>query len=111
MLTIKVLGPGCPNCQKVEQIAKKAVATLSAAATCGCGSGVPVLRLMITGKNVEVVALPLLFEQFHREGKSPDQLMDSVKIYNAVPPDLEAAYGEAVRQAFGDYCSRQKGEA
>ncbi len=30
MLTIKVLGPGCANCQKVEQIAKKAVATLSA---------------------------------------------------------------------------------
>ncbi len=30
MLTIKVLGPGCANCQKVEQIAKKAAATLSA---------------------------------------------------------------------------------
>ncbi len=29
MLTIKVLGPGCQNCQKVEQIAKKVVTTLS----------------------------------------------------------------------------------
>lgn len=26
MLQIKVLGPGCPNCQKVEAAAKKAVA-------------------------------------------------------------------------------------
>lgn len=26
MLEIKVLGPGCPNCAKVEAIAKKAVA-------------------------------------------------------------------------------------
>lgn len=26
MLNIKVLGPGCANCQKVESIAKKAVA-------------------------------------------------------------------------------------
>jgi small redox-active disulfide protein 2 len=26
MLTIKVLGPGCPNCQRVEKLAKKAVA-------------------------------------------------------------------------------------
>ena len=25
MLTIKVLGPGCPNCKKVEAIAKQAV--------------------------------------------------------------------------------------
>jgi small redox-active disulfide protein 2 len=33
MLAIKVLGPGCSNCQKVEQIAKKAVATLSVDAT------------------------------------------------------------------------------
>ena len=29
MLIIKVLGPGCANCQKVEQIAKKVVTTLS----------------------------------------------------------------------------------
>ena len=30
MLTIKILGSGCPNCQKVEQLAKKVVATLDA---------------------------------------------------------------------------------
>ena len=29
MLTIKVLGPGCDNCRKVEQAARQAVATLS----------------------------------------------------------------------------------
>jgi small redox-active disulfide protein 2 len=28
MLRIKVLGPGCPNCQKVEAAAKSAVANL-----------------------------------------------------------------------------------
>ncbi len=28
MLNIKVLGPGCPNCEKVETAAKKAVAKL-----------------------------------------------------------------------------------
>jgi small redox-active disulfide protein 2 len=28
MLTIKVLGPGCANCQKVEATAKSAVASL-----------------------------------------------------------------------------------
>jgi small redox-active disulfide protein 2 len=29
MLTIKVLGPGCANCKRVEQIARKVVADLS----------------------------------------------------------------------------------
>lgn len=33
MLTIKVLGSGCSNCQKVEQITKKVVATLNVDAT------------------------------------------------------------------------------
>lgn len=29
MLTIKVLGPGCANCKRVEQIARQVVATLA----------------------------------------------------------------------------------
>ena len=33
MLDIKVLGPGCDNCKKVEALAKQAVANLGAEAT------------------------------------------------------------------------------
>ncbi len=33
MLSIKVLGPGCANCGKVEQIARRVVATLAIDAT------------------------------------------------------------------------------
>jgi len=33
MLTIKVLGSGCPNCKKVEMIAKQAAEMLSLEAT------------------------------------------------------------------------------
>jgi len=33
MLSIKVLGPGCANCEKVKVIAKQVVATLSIDAT------------------------------------------------------------------------------
>lgn len=29
MLAIKVLGPGCPNCKKVEEITRRAVAGLT----------------------------------------------------------------------------------
>ncbi len=29
MLTIKILGPGCANCRKLEQIARQAVASLA----------------------------------------------------------------------------------
>jgi small redox-active disulfide protein 2 len=33
MLTIKVLGPGCANCVKVENVARKAIGTLGIDAT------------------------------------------------------------------------------
>ncbi len=33
MLSIKVLGPGCANCAKVEQIARQVVQTLAVEAT------------------------------------------------------------------------------
>jgi len=33
MLSIKVLGPGCANCEKVEEVAERVVATLSIDAT------------------------------------------------------------------------------
>jgi len=33
MLTIKVLGPGCPNCHNVERVARKAVASINAEAS------------------------------------------------------------------------------
>ena len=47
-----------------------AAETAAVAATCGCASGIPVMRVKVAGKDVEVVALPLIFEQFRNDGKS-----------------------------------------
>jgi hypothetical protein len=72
-------------------------------ASCSCGSGIPVIRLKIGGKTVEVLALPLIFEQSRSDGKSPDELMNAVKIYNSIPAELEAAYREAILQSYAAY--------
>jgi len=72
-------------------------------ATCSCGSGIPVMRLMIAGKEREIVALPLIFEQFRRDGQRPDDLFDMVKIYNAIPKELEAEYRAAILRAYAEY--------
>lgn len=74
-------------------------------ATCSCGSGVPVTRLNIAGNSVEVVALPLIFEQFRSERRSPDGLLDAVKIYNAISAELESAYRVAVLSAYSTFIS------
>jgi hypothetical protein len=81
--------------------------TEAVTASCSCGSGIPVTRLKIAGKSVEVVALPLIFEQFRRDSQSPDELLDAVKIYNAIPSGLEAVYREAILSAYAAYVDNQ----
>jgi hypothetical protein len=82
-------------------------------AACSCGSGVPVTKLSIAGEVVEVVALPLIFRQFADTGREQDEpalreLFDTVKIYNAVAPEVEDAYREAVRREYAVFCAKEK---
>lgn len=84
-----------------ETVANSANETI----TCSCGSGMPVYRLAIEGKMVEIVALPLIFCEFSEAGRSADavladELLAAVKIYNSVPPDAEQSWREAILQAY-----------
>ncbi len=84
--------------------------TEAVTASCSCGSGIPVTRLKIAGKTVEVVALPLIFEQFRGDSKSPDELFDAVKVYNSIPVELETAYREAILRAYAEQVSNEISE-
>lgn len=75
----------------------------SGEATCSCGSGVPIQKLVIDGKTVELVALPLIFQQFRQAGRGLDaaqELFDMVKVYNEVPEQSEAAYREVILREY-----------
>jgi uncharacterized metal-binding protein len=72
-------------------------------ASCSCGSGIPAMRLVIADKSVEIVALPLIFEQFRNDGRSPDDLLNAVKVYNAIPAEVEPAYREAILHAYAAF--------
>lgn len=80
---------------------------------CSCGSGVAVTKLSIDGRTVELVALPLIFRHLRERGLGQDdeaarELFDTVKIYNAVPPEAEASCREAVRREYAAYCQKEK---
>ncbi len=82
-------------------------------ATCACGSGIPVTRLVIDGKAVEIVALPLIFQNFHDAGRLPDEalaceLLETVKVYNAVPAGAEGLYREAILGEYAMFCRQEK---
>jgi hypothetical protein len=82
-------------------------------ATCSCGSDVPVARVTIDGQTVELVALPLILRQFRDAGRGQDegttqQLLETVKIYNAVPLEAEESYREAVQREYAAFCAKEE---
>jgi DGC domain len=72
-------------------------------ASCSCGSGIPVMRLNVAGKSVELVALPLIFEESRKDDKSSEQVFEAVKVYNSIPAELEPAYREAILNAYAAF--------
>lgn len=85
-------------------------------ATCSCGSGIPIQKVEINGQAVTLIALPLIFQQFHEVGKLPSdgtlhQLLETVKIYNPVPADEESAYASALEREYAAYCEKQESTA
>ena len=80
-------------------------------ATCACGSGIPVQTVKIDGQAVTLIALPAIFQQFREQGKTPGdsarrELLDMVKIYNAVPAEQEASYLSVLEQEYTAFCAR-----
>lgn len=82
-------------------------------ASCSCGSGIPVRKVMVEGHQVTFIALPLIFEQFHQAGKQPAdgmarELLDTVKIYNPIPAGAEETYAETLLHEYAIYCSEKE---
>jgi uncharacterized metal-binding protein len=81
-------------------------------ATCSCGSGIPVQKVLVAGEIVTLVGLPLLFQQFYQDGKQPsqvcvDELLMQVAVYNPLPPGTEADYKEMLAQEYAVSCQSQ----
>jgi hypothetical protein len=77
-------------------------------ATCACGSGIPVQTLQIAGRQVTIIALPAIFEQFQKAGKKPSAattaaLLEQVKIYNPVMAEEEAAYRDMLSREYSTF--------
>ncbi len=90
-------------------------------AGCACGSGIPVTRVQVNGRAVEIMALdPILEMAYSQEQKKPSffretrflglppQLMDTVRLYNTIPAEDDAYYTEAVAIAWKSYCAAKE---
>lgn len=80
-------------------------------ASCSCGSGIPVQKVTIDGQVVTLIALPAIFQQFREQGKLPGdgvtrELLEMVKIYNAVPAEQETNYLSALEREYTAFCAK-----
>jgi uncharacterized metal-binding protein len=85
-------------------------------ATCSCGSGIPVQTIQLDGREITLVALPLIFQSFWESKKDPagavaEELLTTVKIYNAVSPEDEAEMLKIVQREYAVYCQKHGGIA
>lgn len=82
-------------------------------ATCSCGSGIPIQKVLVDGSEMTLIALPAIFENFWSANKLPSdatagEIMDMVKIYNGIDPALENGVLEAVSREYQAYCRKQE---
>ena len=82
-------------------------------ATCSCGSGIPIQKVQVSGQEMSLVALPLIFQNLFQLGKTPGnevahEIMEMVKIYNAVDPTIEADVEAVVLESYASYCRQQE---
>ncbi len=85
-------------------------------ATCSCGSGIPIQKVVVEGQEITLVALPLIFQQFRETGKAPSdkvsrELLEVVKIYNEVPTESEGAYPAMLAREYAAFCEQQEQQA
>ena len=72
---------------------------------CSCGSGIPEQSIVVNGRTVTLIALPLVFQQFLDAGepatqKAGRELLDIMKIYNPIPPGEDDAFIEELSHEY-----------
>ena len=82
-------------------------------ATCSCGSGIPIQKVLIDEEEVTLLALPLIFETLRQKGKLPGpdlagELLATVGIYNPIPAGRENAYEQALLREYASFCQERE---
>jgi hypothetical protein len=113
----KLLGKAWSRSQgEFAKGAPDAEPTQEVTATCSCGSGIPVQTIQLDGREITLVALPLIFQSFWENKKDPqgtvaEELLTTVKIYNAISPEDEPEILRVVQREYAAYCQKHGGIA
>ena len=73
------------------------------------------MKVAIAERTEELLALPLIFQQFRQLGRAPEsagnELLAAVKLYNSVPMEDEPIYREAIIREYARFCRERRESA
>lgn len=80
---------------------------------CSCGSGIPMKKLKIAGRKIEVAALSLIYQSWRNAGRMPEngissEMLQILKVYNPIPDNEEGAWEQAIAHDYALFCSEKK---
>lgn len=100
---------------EVDRLGRAAVAELAedAQAVCECAKSIPVGELVIDGRRVEIVALPLIFARMVEAGLPADdacgeRLLAVTRIYHPVVAGEEGLFAAALATAYRAYLAGRR---
>jgi hypothetical protein len=82
-------------------------------ASCSCGSGISMRKLHIAGGEIQVLALPLIYESWRNSGKLPNngissEMLQTIKVYHPIPENEEDAWRQAITLDYALFCLEKR---
>jgi hypothetical protein len=82
-------------------------------AACSCGSRIPVRKLRISGRDIQIAALPLIYESWRNSGKPPEggispEMLQIMRVYHPIPENEEEIWKQAISHDYALFCSEKR---
>ena len=91
----------------------RSVAPTAPGPPCSCGSGIPLRKLRVAGQEIQIAALPLIYESWRNSGKMPEsgissEMLQVIKVYHPIPEDEEETWRQTIALDYAAFCLEKK---
>lgn len=104
---------GVREAERPAAVTAEPAVTVVPDAPCACATQIPVSRVEVAGREMELIALMAIFDEFYRAGRRPGEglglpLLDAVRIYNPIPDELLPDIEPALEREYAAFCAGRK---
>ena len=91
----------------------RSVAPAAPSPPCTCGSGIPLRKLRLAGQEIQIAALPLIYESWRNSGRMSEsgissEMLQVIKVYHPIPEDEEETWKQTIALDYALFCLEKK---